>query len=101
MHPAVKFFQRFQAGLLADVISSLVWTLAGDQQCTTKLPEKCGARGREGNSDLAHRCEKRIRAGALAWLDRCLLSSRLYPGLDSSLWVFVQQPCRWTGPGRY
>ena len=42
MHPAVKFFQRFQAGLLADVISSLVWTLAGDQQCTIKLTEKCG-----------------------------------------------------------
>ena len=42
MHPAVKFFQRFQAGLLADVISSLVWTLAGDQQCANKLPEKCG-----------------------------------------------------------
>ena len=41
MHPAVKFFQRFQAGLLADVISSLVWTLAGDQQCKSKLPEKC------------------------------------------------------------
>ena len=41
MHPAVKFFQRFQAGLLADIISSLVWTLAGDQQCTSKLPEKC------------------------------------------------------------
>ena len=42
MHRAVKFFQRFQAGLLADVISSLVWTLAGDQQCASKLPEKCG-----------------------------------------------------------
>ena len=42
MHPAVKFFQRFQAGLLADAISNLVWTLAGDQQCKSKLPEKCG-----------------------------------------------------------
>ena len=37
MQPAVKFFQRFQAGLLANVISSLVWTLAGDQQCASKL----------------------------------------------------------------
>ena len=42
MHPAVKYFQRFQAGLFADVISSLVWTLAGDHQCKSKLPEKGG-----------------------------------------------------------
>ena len=40
MHPAVKFFQRFQSGLIPDVISSLVWTLAGDQRAS-KLPEKC------------------------------------------------------------
>ena len=42
MHPAVQFFQRFQSGLLADVISCSLWTLAGDQQCANKLPEKCG-----------------------------------------------------------
>ena len=38
----MKFFQRFQVGLLADVTSSLVWTLEGDQQCASKLPAKCG-----------------------------------------------------------
>ena len=39
------------------------------------------ARGRERKSDLAHHCETRIGAGARHWLDRCLVSSRVWPGL--------------------
>ena len=71
MHPAVKFFHRFQSGLIADVMSSLVWTLAGDHQCASKLPGKC-----------ASLCEELVEAKEvqithiIAWNDyeRCLFA---------------------------
>ena len=102
MHPAVKFFQRFPSSLIADVISSLVWTLAGDHQCASKLPEKC-----------APLCEELVEAKevhnthVISWHDygRCLFAglivgapfARLFLWLVPSLRVFVQQQCRWNG----
>ena len=53
--------------------------------------------GGERSSDLPHSCEARVRKRPTVWFDHCFLPLRLRVWVDSSLWVFAQQPCRWTG----
>ena len=84
--------------MIADVISSLVWALAGG----SKLPENCAPL-----CELVEAKEVQI-THIIAWHDyeRCLfagltvgaLFARLFLWLVPSLRVLAQQQCRWADP---
>ena len=99
MHPAVKFFQRFQSGLIADMISSPVWTLAGTTSTPTSylrsalLSAKSSLRQKRCR---LHTSSRGRTTNVVSWG----LFPELFLWLVPSLRVFAQQQCRWTDPGR-
>ena len=100
----MKFFQRFQSGLIADVISSLLWTLVEDQQCANKLLEKCApfcdalveAKEVQISHIIARQDNERfvLLGMIVVFLLGCVFGWCLHCGL------LAQQQCRWTGPRR-